>query len=1096
MDPTVAERLLVLLKAHFFNRRDKAAIAHAKSGTPIPVVADGNLDALLRAHLLGQAVEKVGACMLLRKGISTASGWFRIGSYAPAPDNTTRWVCIDVDGAGHADGVADAPNVALKILDAFSRYGLPGHLERSGGGNGWHLWFLFDEPVSAATVREVALTIIPNDIPLAKGGYANPKKGQGIEVFPKQDKIDPEKGYGNLVWLPWWSEAKKGCSQFHKQECMELVPYIPEAFDTISPAQFEAAVERTKADTMVAQYETVPIGVNSDNFPDDWKLWRKDALDALTLEQVYGPWLTGRSSGNGWLECRDPSSSSGDQTPSAGVADGTKGFERGTFHSFITNETLSIFDFMVKAGAALSFRHALQRIGELSGKAFNFNGRSAPPRSTAPQPAGSKALPTIQTNNRQLKDIVHDAWESVMRLNTLPDIFSRQQSLVRLRRRGDELCVDDMTEDGVYDYISKTALWVKVAKDDVTDVFPPREVAKSMRATPSTALPELESVIACPVFAKSGALIAKPGYHADEKTWYEPATDLNVPEAPAAPTPAEIAAARDLLLEELAGDFPFVTESDRAHWMAALLLPFVRRMIHGPTPLHFVEAPCNGAGKSLLCDLVSILATGMACNAQTLPIHEDEVSKVITAELLKGQAIILLDNQNERFKLNSPTLASALTCQGWKGRMLGQTKMLTLPNHATWMMTGNNPNMTTEIARRSLRIRIDPKRDKAWTRHPSEFRHPKIKSWALENRNALICAIHTLVNAWLAAGKPAGEASMGSFEDWAGVIGGILAVADVPGFLDCLDEMYRQADADGEEWNVFVQRWWDEFADKPCKVSELNALCERENFLLIVRGDKSSRSQETRLGIALNSMRDRVFGELRITVAEDAKYCKGGRMYQLVKEQGEPPQGTKPDGQTELFEESADAPAENAPELLPFQTECGPVRTLVRTSNGKGPHIISQSISTTSETSADLCGRLDQSHADARARAYIDIIKVGYGENARACVCEDGPAQTSAHVRTEGDGRTVTPALPTTCISADLGHSSPSEGPQTSAQGPHCPDAPAESSDPPDDRGEAWEDPNYVPPTFPDGSRIPDPWDPDYDPAKAPYLKAEESKTK
>jgi hypothetical protein len=64
------------------------------------------------------------------------------------------------------------------------------------------------------------------------------------------------------------------------------------------------------------------------------------------------------------------------------------------------------------------------------------------------------------------------------------------------------------------------------------------------------------------------------------------------------------------LLDELAGDFPFVSDSDRAHWLAALLLPFVRRMINGPTPLHFVEAPCNGAGKSLLCDIISIVATG------------------------------------------------------------------------------------------------------------------------------------------------------------------------------------------------------------------------------------------------------------------------------------------------------------------------------------------------------------------------------------------------------------------------------------------------------------------------------------------------------
>ena len=32
----------------------------------------------------------------------------------------------------------------------------------------------------------------------------------------------------------------------------------------------------------------------------DWKTWRQQALSALPLEAVYGPWLTGQQSGEGW----------------------------------------------------------------------------------------------------------------------------------------------------------------------------------------------------------------------------------------------------------------------------------------------------------------------------------------------------------------------------------------------------------------------------------------------------------------------------------------------------------------------------------------------------------------------------------------------------------------------------------------------------------------------------------------------------------------------------------------------------------------------------------------------------------------------------
>jgi hypothetical protein len=47
------------------------------------------------------------------------------------------------------------------------------------------------------------------------------------------------------------------------------------------------------------------------------------------------------------------------------------------------------------------------------------------------------------------------------------------------------------------------------------------------------------------------------------------------------PTLQQIAAARSLLLDDLLGEFPFVSEAERAHALALLLLPFIRPMISG-----------------------------------------------------------------------------------------------------------------------------------------------------------------------------------------------------------------------------------------------------------------------------------------------------------------------------------------------------------------------------------------------------------------------------------------------------------------------------------------------------------------------------------
>ena len=98
-----------------------------------------------------------------------------------------------------------------------------------------------------------------------------------------------------------------------------------------------------------------------------WDGWRKEALAALPLEAVYGEWLTGRVSGEGWLQCRDPFAPTGDERPSAGVADGTGEAERGSFHSFRSSHTDDVFGFLVRIGRATDFRSACTLVGSLAG---------------------------------------------------------------------------------------------------------------------------------------------------------------------------------------------------------------------------------------------------------------------------------------------------------------------------------------------------------------------------------------------------------------------------------------------------------------------------------------------------------------------------------------------------------------------------------------------------------------------------------------------------------------------------------------------------------------------------------------------------------
>jgi hypothetical protein len=211
-----------------------------------------------------------------------------------------------------------------------------------------------------------------------------------------------------------------------------------------------------------------------------------------------------------------------------------------------------------------------------------------------------------------------------------------------------------------------------------------------------------------------------------------------------------------------------------------------------------------------------------------------------------------LDNAVGR--TDSPALASVLTAERWTDRQLGRSEMLSLANHAVWLLTGNNPGLSMELARRSVRIRIAPAVDRPWQRQG--FRHPDLLAWATENRPALVRAAITLVRAWLAAGRPAHGRKLGSFEGWSEVLGGVLEVAGVGGFLGNLDRLYEEADAEGHMWREFVAAWWDQHGDKPVRCSDLNALCAERGLMEEARGPGMDRSQQTKLAAALKGAKD------------------------------------------------------------------------------------------------------------------------------------------------------------------------------------------------------------------------------------------------
>jgi hypothetical protein len=138
-------------------------------------------------------------------------------------------------------------------------------------------------------------------------------------------------------------------------------------------------------------------------------------------------------------------------------------------------------------------------------------------------------------------------------------------------------------------------------------------------------------------------------------------------------------------------------------------------------------------------------------------------------------------------------------------------------------------------------------------------------TWVRANRPRLVAACLTLCQAWIAAGKPRVSRTIGSYENWAQIIGGVLEVAGIPDFLGNLDEMMEASDSEGAVWRSFVSAWWDRFGTAEVGTGDLFSLatdCEP----LLPLGSGNEKSQRTRLGKALGKMRDRVFDIARTKV--------------------------------------------------------------------------------------------------------------------------------------------------------------------------------------------------------------------------------------
>ncbi|HEY2922903.1 MAG TPA: ATPase, partial [Candidatus Binatia bacterium] len=241
----------------------------------------------------------------------------------------------------------------------------------------------------------------------------------------------------------------------------------------------------------------------------------------------------------------------------------------------------------------------------------------------------------------------------------------------------------------------------------------------------------------------------------------------------------------------------------------------------------------------------------------------------------------LIDNVRRR--LESSALSSALTSEIWNDRIMGKTEIAQIVVRAIWVATGNNPVLSNEIARRTVRIRLDSKVDRPWLRNG--FRIPNLREYVSRERTKFVWSALLLIQDWIVKGRPEGDKKpLGSYESWSKVMGGILQNAGFDGFLGNVEELYEESDAEGKAWRWFVSEWWDRYASKEVGVGDLFGMVApaEGDPIPLELGDKGELSKKIRLGKLLVSKRDQQFEGKRIVRSGTKDRAQLWRLQEVV----------------------------------------------------------------------------------------------------------------------------------------------------------------------------------------------------------------------
>ena len=332
--------------------------------------------------------------------------------------------------------------------------------------------------------------------------------------------------------------------------------------------------------------------------------------------------------------------------------------------------------------------------------------------------------------------------------------------------------------------------------------------------------PIIAGIITTPTLRPDGTILSDAGY--------DPATKLllvdppPMPPIPENPTKNDALAALNFIKEVLA-EFPFVDAVSRSVALSAQIST-VCRGAYPIVPVHVVDAPVAGSGKSYLLSTVSWIATGEAMPVISTGKNEEELEKRLGAAVIQGQPLVCIDNVVG--ELGGQAICQLVEQLRPKVRVLGLSQLVEVEARSvTYFANGNNIIIVGDLCRRVVRCRLDPGMERPELRAFASNPMEKI----LANRGAYIAAALTICRAYIAAGRPNLKPRLNSYGEWSDTVRSALTWLGEADPVVSMDTS-RAEDPDATALLAVLNEWKDVFGtgDKNgVTLREVIERCER-----------------------------------------------------------------------------------------------------------------------------------------------------------------------------------------------------------------------------------------------------------------------------